>query len=143
MVDRKATSVWKGDLQSGSGEATLDTSGLGGTLPVSWPARTEDPIGEKTSPEELIAAAHSSCFNMALSAALGRAGHTPEEVRTSAVVTFSTEGGAHISGVALTTRARVPGVSEDEFAEIANGAKEGCPVSKALAVDITLDATLE
>lgn len=145
MVDRKATSVWQGDLSSGFGEATLDSSGLGGPLAVSWPARAElDDPGGRTSPEELIAAAHSSCYNMALSNMLAKAGHTPKRIATRATVSFSTDGGAHIAGVALHVRATVPGLSDEEFAEHAEGAKDGCPVSKALAgnVPVTLDAAL-
>ena len=143
MTDRKATSVWEGDLKSGQGRTSFDSSGALPEVGVSWPARTEEPDG-KTSPEELIAAAHASCYNMALSGALAKAGHTAERLETSAVVTFSTEGGAHIAGVALSVRGSVPGISAEEFSSAADGAKSGCPVSKALAgnVDITLDATL-
>lgn len=143
MVDRKATSIWEGGLKDGAGKTSLDSSGAAGPLDVSWPARSEEP-GGKTSPEELIAAAHASCYNMALSGALGRAGHSPERLETSAVVTFSLDGGAHIAGVALTVRGTVPGISEEDFVEQADGAKDGCPVSKALAgnVPITLDAAL-
>jgi lipoyl-dependent peroxiredoxin len=142
-ADRKATTVWKGDLSSGGGTTTLDTTGLAGELPVSWPSRTEDP-GGRTSPEELIAAAHSACYSMALSKALADGGHTPERLETSAVATFDTSGGPHISGVALTVRGRVPGIGDDEFRQAAEAAKDGCPVSQALAgnVPITVDASL-
>lgn len=143
MVDRKSTSVWEGDLKSGQGTTSFDSSGAVEPVKVTWPARSEDP-GGKTSPEELIAAAHASCFNMALSGALARGGHDPEQLETSAVVTFSTDGGAHIAGVALTVRGTVPGISEEDFKAAAEQAKDGCPVSKALTgnVAITLDAAL-
>ena len=143
MTDRKATSVWEGDLSSGQGTTSFDSSGAIDPVKVSWPARAEEP-GGMTSPEELIAAAHASCFNMALSGRLAKAGNPPERLETSAVVTFSTEGGAHIANVALTVRGTVPGISGDAFKEAAGGAKDGCPVSKALAgnVPITIDAAL-
>lgn len=137
---RTAHTVWNGDLMDGSGKTTLDSSGLG-TFDVTWKARTEAAEG-KTSPEELIAAAHSSCFSMAFSLALTQAGHAPEEVRTKAEVTFKP--GTGITGSHLTVTARIPGISEEEFQKIAGEAKTGCPVSGALAsIDITLDATLE
>ena len=136
---RTAHTVWNGDLISGSGQTTLDSSGLG-TFEVTWKARTEA-AGGKTSPEELIAAAHASCFSMAFSHALAGAGHAPEEVNTKAAVTFVP--GTGITGSHLTMSAKVPGISEEEFQKIAAEAKVGCPVSGALAsIDITLDATL-
>ena len=136
---RTAHTVWNGDLMTGAGNTTLDSSGLG-TYEVTWKARTEASEG-KTSPEELIAAAHSACFSMAFSHALAQAGHTPEEVHTKADVTFVP--GTGITGSHLTLIAKVPGISEDEFQKIAAEAKVGCPVSGALAsIDITLDATL-
>ncbi|HEY8338998.1 MAG TPA: OsmC family peroxiredoxin [Egibacteraceae bacterium] len=142
-TDRKATTVWTGDLFSGKGTTTFDSSGLASDLPVSWPSRTEEPGGQ-TSPEELIAAAHSACFSMALSNILAKAGTPPERLETSATVTFDTEGGPHISKIALTVRGTVPGADADAFAEAANAAKDGCPVSKALAgnVEMTVEATL-
>ncbi|MEW9870577.1 OsmC family protein [Arthrobacter sp. HS15c] len=137
---RTAHTVWNGDLISGSGQTTLDSSGLG-TFDVTWKARTEAAEG-KTSPEELIAAAHASCFSMAFSHALAGAGHAPEEINTKAAVTFVP--GTGITGSHLTMSAKVPGISEEEFQKIAAEAKVGCPVSGALAsIDITLDATLE
>jgi osmotically inducible protein OsmC len=137
---RTAHTVWNGDLMTGSGQTTLDSSGLG-TFDVTWKARTEAAEG-KTSPEELIAAAHASCFSMAFSNELAKAGHTPEEVRTKADVTFVP--GTGITGSHLTVSARIPGISEEEFQKIAGEAKVGCPVSGALAsIDITLDATLD
>jgi osmotically inducible protein OsmC len=137
---RTAHTVWNGDLMEGSGRTTLDSSGLG-TFDVTWKARTEAAEG-KTSPEELIAAAHSACFSMAFSNMLAQAGHTPDEVHTKADVTFKP--GTGITGSHLTVTARIPGISEEEFQKIAGEAKTGCPVSGALAsIDITLDATLE
>ena len=137
---RNAHTVWTGSLTEGSGNTTLDSSGLG-TFDVTWKARTEA-AGGKTSPEELIAAAHSACFSMAFSHELSQAGFTPEEVNTKADVTFVP--GTGITGSHLTMSARIPGISEDEFQKIAAEAKVGCPVSGALAsIDITLDATLQ
>ncbi|MFI5085075.1 MAG: OsmC family protein [Actinomycetales bacterium] len=137
---RTAHTVWNGDLPSGKGQVTLDSSGLG-TYDVTWKARAEQAEG-KTSPEELIAAAHSACFSMAFSLAVGEAGKTPEEVRTKADVTF--QPGEGITGIHLTLTARIPGLSQADFDRIAEGAKTGCPVSAALTgTTITLDATLE
>ncbi len=137
---RTAHTVWNGDLISGSGQTTLDSSGLG-TFDVTWKARTEAAEG-KTSPEELIAAAHASCFSMAFSNMLAEAGHAPEEINTKADVTFVP--GTGITGSHLTMSAKVPGLSEEEFQRIAGEAKVGCPVSGALAsIEITLDATLQ
>ncbi|WP_164200794.1 OsmC family protein [[Micrococcus luteus] ATCC 49442] len=137
---RSAHTVWNGDLMSGSGQTTLDSSGLG-TFDVTWKARTEAAEG-KTSPEELIAAAHASCFSMAFSHALAQAGHAPEEVNTKADVTFVP--GTGITGSHLTMSAKIPGISEEEFQRIAGEAKTGCPVSGALAsIEITLDASLQ
>ena len=143
-LDSKATSVWEGDLASGSGETSFESSGLVTSLPVSWAARTEA-HGGKSNPEELVAAAHASCYNMALSNGLGKAGNPPERLTTQATVTFSTDGGAHVSGVALHVRGRVPGMSEEDFRASAETAKDGCPISKLIAgnVEITLDAALE
>ncbi len=141
--DRKATTIWEGDIKSGSGNATLDSSGATGPLNMSFPRRAGEPEGH-TSPEELIAAAHATCFAMALSAALTRADTPPERLESSAVVTLSTEGGPHIESSKLTVIGTVPGIDEAAFLEAANKAKEGCPVSKALAgVEITLDAQLK
>jgi lipoyl-dependent peroxiredoxin len=137
---RTANAHWEGPLLAGGkGTVSLDSSGLG-TFDVNWRARTESPEGQ-TSPEELIAAAHSSCFSMALSNGLAKAGHTDITLDTRADVTF--QPGEGITGSHLTVRASVPGLSAEEFAEIAEGARSGCPVSKALAgTTITLDATL-
>jgi lipoyl-dependent peroxiredoxin len=144
MADRKATTIWQGDLPSGKGETSFDSSHIAGPVPVSWAARTESPNG-MTSPEELIAAAHSACYSMALSGILGRGGHPPDRLETSAVASFERQGeGFAITRVALTLRAAIPGISEEDFQKAAQDAKAGCPVSKALAgnVDISLDAQL-
>jgi osmotically inducible protein OsmC len=138
MTDRKATTVWSGSLLEGSGNVTLDTSGVG-SFDVTWASRSEDANG-KTSPEELIAAAHSSCFSMALSNALAKNDTPPERLETSAVVGFKP--GVGVTGSALTVVATVPGLDEAKFQELAQDAKANCPVSKALAVEITLDAKL-
>jgi osmotically inducible protein OsmC len=136
---RTATTQWKGSLFEGSGKVTLESSGLG-TYDVSWPARAEEPNG-KTSPEELIAAAHSSCFSMALSLGLDKAGHAPTALDVQADVTF--QPGKGITGIHLTVVGQVDGVSAEEFAAAADEAKTGCPVSQALAgTTITLDAKL-
>ena len=105
------------------------TSGAFGGLDVSWPARSEEPEG-KTSPEELIAAAHATCFSMALSHGLAQGGHPPEELKTSATVTF--QPGEGITKIALDVAGRVPGIDEGAFQQAADGAKQNCPVSKAL-----------
>jgi len=141
-TDRRADVTWQGGLMDGSGTITATTSGAIGEQPVSWAARSEDATGGKTSPEELIAAAHASCFSMALSAGLAKAGTPPEELRTSATVTF--QPGEGITKIALSVEGRVPGLDADAFAEAAQGAKENCPVSKALAAvpEITLNAKL-
>ena len=141
-TDRRADVIWNGGLREGSGTIRSTTSGALGELPVTWAARSEDETGGKTSPEELIAAAHASCFSMALSNALAQAGSPPEELRTSATVTF--QPGEGITRIALAVEGRVPGMDAEAFAEAARTAKEGCPVSKALASvpEISLDARL-
>jgi osmotically inducible protein OsmC len=141
-TDRKAEVTWHGDLMSGSGTIDSVTSGVLGGLDVSWPARSEEP-GGKTSPEELIAAAHATCLSMALSHGLAQAGHAPEELKTSATVTF--QPGEGITKIALDVAGRVPGIDEAAFTEAAEQAKENCPVSKALTgvPEIHLTARLE
>jgi osmotically inducible protein OsmC len=142
MADRSADARWQGNLARGSGQVTLASSGAG-TFEVSWPARTEQPNG-KTSPEELIAAAHASCFSMALSNELSKAGGTVNQLDVSATVTLEQgDGGFSITRSRLTVRGDVDGLDDDEFQAAANGAKAGCPVSKALAgnVEIELDAS--
>jgi osmotically inducible protein OsmC len=142
MADRNASTIWRGDLMSGSGTVTLDSSNAG-EFPVSFATRAEDPNGQ-TSPEELIAAAHSACYSMQLSALLAAAGTAPETIETSAEVTLGKKGdGFAITGIELTVRATVPGASNDSFQEAAKQAKETCPVSAALTgTTITLDASL-
>jgi lipoyl-dependent peroxiredoxin len=140
-TERTATVTWRGDLMSGSGEIDEVSSGAVGGLDVSWPARSEEP-GGNTSPEELIAAAHATCLSMALSHGLAQDGHAPDELDTSATVTF--QAGEGITKIALTVEGRVSGMDEQQFRQAAEEAKENCPVSKALAgvPEITLDAHL-
>ncbi|HET7474920.1 MAG TPA: OsmC family peroxiredoxin [Dermatophilaceae bacterium] len=145
MATRTARTAWNGGLQDGSGQVELTSSGTG-TFEVSWPRRTADAADGTTSPEELIAAAHSSCLSMQLSALIGRAGGTPQSIDTTADVSFGPDpaGGFRITGIKVTVRAEVEGMDADTFAEVAQQAKATCPVSKALTgVDITLDAALE
>jgi osmotically inducible protein OsmC len=141
-TDRTAEVTWHGDLMSGSGRIDTVSSGAIGGLDVDWLARSED-AESKTSPEELIAAAHASCFSMALSNGLGQAGRAPEELKTSATVTF--QPGEGITKIALQVTGRVPGLDDDAFRQAAETAKENCPVSKALASvpEISLAARLE
>jgi osmotically inducible protein OsmC len=140
-TDRRAAVTWKGSLMEGSGTITQTTSGKLGEQQVSWPNRAED-NPDATSPEELIAAAHAACFSMALSNGLAKDGHAPDELQTSATVTF--QPGEGITKIALTVEGSVPGLDEAAFREAAEAAKAGCPVSKALAgvPEITLDASL-
>jgi lipoyl-dependent peroxiredoxin len=143
-VERKASVTWEGDLPSGSGTITSTTSGALGELPVTWAARTEAP-GGKTSPEELIAAAHAACYAMALSNTLAQAGSPPERLEVDATAHFEVSGGgARISAIDLRVRGTVPGLDSDGFTELAQQGEQGCPVSNALrqAVQIRLDATL-
>jgi lipoyl-dependent peroxiredoxin len=140
-TDRRADVRWQGSLMEGSGVIRSTTSNVIGEQKVSWPNRAED-NPDSTSPEELIAAAHAACFSMALSGGLARAGNPPEELNTSATVTF--QPGEGITKIALTVEGRVPGIDEAAFTEAANAAKANCPVSKALAgvPEITLEARL-
>jgi lipoyl-dependent peroxiredoxin len=140
-TDRKAEVTWRGSGAEGTGTLTSTTSGALGEQQVTWPSRSEEP-GGKTSPEELIAAAHAACFSMALAFGLSREGNPPDELNTSATVTF--QPGEGITKIALTVQGRVPGVDADAFREAAEGAKANCPVSKALSgvPEITLDANL-
>jgi osmotically inducible protein OsmC len=140
-TDRTATVTWSGSLLEGAG--TIDSVGSGafGPLDVSWPSRAEEPAG-RTSPEELIAAAWASCYSMALSHALAGAGTPPTRLSTSVTVTFQPGEGIVRGHIAV--RGDVPGLDQDGFAEAAEGAKQGCPVSKALAgiPEVTLAAAL-
>jgi len=141
-TERSAQVTWQGDLMSGSGEIHEVPSGAFGPLQVTWAARAEEPE-DKTSPEELIAAAHAACFAMALSGGLAKAGHAPEKLETSAAITFVP--GTGITKAALTVVGTVPGLDEAGCKEAADQAKEGCPVSRALTgnVELTLDARLQ
>jgi osmotically inducible protein OsmC len=136
---RTAKAHWEGSLLEGAGQVSLESSALG-TFDVTWAARTNDKAEGKTSPEELIAAAHSSCFNMALSNILAKAGHAPESLDTTADVTF--QPGEGITGSKLSVNGKVPGLTADEFAQFAEDAKKNCPVSQALTgTTITLDVS--
>jgi osmotically inducible protein OsmC len=136
---RTSTTHWEGSLMDGAGTVALESSGVG-TFDVSWPSRAEAANG-KTSPEELIAAAHSACYSMALSHALAGAGTPPQSVDTSAEVTF--QPGTGITGIKLTVVASVDGMSKEDFAAAAEDAKKNCPVSQALSgTPITLEASL-
>jgi len=140
-TERRAQVTWHGDLMNGSGRIENVTSGALGHQEVRWPARSEEP-GGKTSPEELIAAAHATCLSMALAHGLAQEGHAPEQLETAATVTF--QPGEGITKIALTVRGSVPGMDAGAFRQAAETAKENCPVSKALAgvPEITLDAQL-
>jgi lipoyl-dependent peroxiredoxin len=141
-TERSAEVTWHGSLTEGSGTIDSTTSGVIAPQPVTWASRAEDPEG-RTSPEDLIAAAHASCFAMALSNALAQAGNPPDELRTSARVTFVP--GTGITKSELRVRGRVPGMDEDTFKQVAEEAKADCPVSQALAgvPEIALDARLD
>ena len=141
MPMRKAEAVWEGGLRAGKGAMKLESQAFQG--PYSFPSRFEE--GEGTNPEELIAAAHAGCFSMALAAALEREGFPPRRVSTEARVHLEmVEGRATITRIELLTEAEVPGISPEKFQEIAQAAKEGCPVSRALAgvKEISLEARL-
>ncbi|MBI4233611.1 MAG: OsmC family peroxiredoxin [Chloroflexi bacterium] len=142
---REAHVTWDGDLMSGKGAVSTRTTKAFASLPVSWASRTESPEG-RTSPEELLAAAHASCFAMALSAGLGRAGTPPQRLEVSAAVTFDRVGGGwRVVSSALKVRGRVPGIDEAAFRKATEGAKDGCPISQALKGNVTLsvEAALE
>lgn len=146
MPTRSARTAWNGTLEQGSGQVELSSSKVG-TYEVSFPKRAADEAGGTTSPEELIAAAHSACFAMQLSANIAEAGGTPESLEVSADVSLGPDkdnGGFKLTGITLKVRGEVTGLDADGFAKAADAAKAGCPVSKALTgVDITLDAALE
>ena len=142
---RTATVTWQGPLTTGEGTVTAGSSGLFTDLPVSWGSRTEAPDG-RTSPEELLAAAHAACFAMAFSADLGRAGYEPEELHVEAEVTFDKlDAGWAVTRSALTVLGHVHGITSDEFDRIAEGTRDGCPISRALAgnVELSVEATLD
>jgi lipoyl-dependent peroxiredoxin len=142
-IERTASVAWEGSLTKGSGTLDLRSSKAAAALPVSWASRTERAAG-KTSPEELLAAAHSSCFAMALSHGLTEAGTPPKRLEVTATYEAGLEGGLAISGVRLEVRGKVNGVDEAGFRAAAEAAKAGCPVSKALSpsLSMTVDATL-
>jgi lipoyl-dependent peroxiredoxin len=145
MPTRTARTAWNGSLQEGSGQVELSSSKVG-TYDVSFPKRAADDAGGTTSPEELIAAAHSACFAMQLSAIIGEAGGTVQSLEVSADVSLGPDkdnGGFKLTGIVLTGRGEVDGLDSDGFVKAAQDAKVGCPVSKALTgVDISLDAAL-
>lgn len=141
MPTRRAKATWEGELQGGKGSFEGESGSIGGGY--TFGSRFQEEKG--TNPEELLAAAEAACFSMALAGALGKGGHSPERVQTDAACTIEKVGdGFTITRIRLTTRARVPGLDEAKFREIAEQTKSGCPVSRALAgVDIQLEATLE
>jgi osmotically inducible protein OsmC len=142
---RRAEVTWSGPLSTGAGTVSAVTSRSFSDLPVSWTARTEE-SGGKTSPEELLAAAHAACFSMAMSGNLVRAGFPPERLDVSADVTFDkVEAGWRVVSSALTVRGKVPGISVDDFNAAAEQTRTGCPISQALIgnVELSVDATLE
>lgn len=141
---RRAEVTWQGDLMKGSGSVSAKSSAAFSSLPVTWASRTETPDG-RTSPEELVAAAHASCFSMALSGGLGRAGTPPQKLEVAAVVTFDkTDAGWRITKSDLEVRGQVPGLDAEGFTKAAEAAKDGCPISNALKgnVAFTVRATL-
>jgi len=141
MAIRKGSAVWQGNLPKGNGTVSTESGVL--NHKYSFSSRFEN--GDDTNPEELIAAAHAGCFSMALSHALSEAGYVPDMVETDAHVSLEKlADGFAITGIKLVNKSKVPGIDKGKFEEIANGAKTGCPVSKALkAVDISLETTLE
>jgi lipoyl-dependent peroxiredoxin len=141
----RAEATWSGSLTEGSGSVSARSSSKFSDVPVSWASRTEAHAG-RTSPEELLAAAHASCYAMALSAGLGRQGHPPERLDVSATVTFDKVGdGFKVTTSELTVRGKVPGVDAETFRQAAEAAKDGCPISGALKgnVELSVEATLE
>lgn len=141
-LKRIATAHWEGDIQTGKGGMSTPQSGLFADQNYSFKTRFGDEKG--TNPEELLAAAHAGCFSMAVSAVLGRAGFTPAKIDTRAEVSMDPgmDPGPTVTGVHLILSASVPGITAEQFAEIANAAKAGCVISRALAVPVTLEATL-
>jgi len=142
---RRAHATWEGDLLSGNGVVSAESSSAFSKLPVTWASRTESSDG-RTSPEELVAAAHASCYCMALSAGLARAGSPPEKLEVDAVVTFDkVDDGFKVVSSRLTVRGRVPGADSEGFAKAAEAARDGCPISQALKgnVELSVEATLE
>lgn len=139
-MKRKGSAVWNGGLKGGKGTVSTDSGVLSNTQ-YSFSTRFEDGIG--TNPEELVGAAHAGCFSMAFSAQLENAGFPPEEVRTTATLTFEkTEPGFTVTAIHLDCEAQVPGIDQAAFDTAANNAKEGCPISRLLNTEISLDAKL-
>jgi len=142
-AQRTAEAVWEGSLAQGAGAVTLKSSGAAGPLPITWASRTARSEG-KTSPEELIAAAHASCYCMALSGILAEAGTPPERLETSAIVTFAeVEGGYKVASSALAVKGTVPGLDAAAFKNAAEAAKGGCPISGALRNNIAITVVAE
>jgi lipoyl-dependent peroxiredoxin len=144
MAERTATTTWEGDLPKGRGTVTL-RSGAVGDFPVTWASRSEKRSEGKTSPEELIAAAHSSCFSMALANVLAEAGHPAESLEVASTVDFDmVDGAPKVTQSRITVRGRVPGLDEAAFQDAVQTAERGCPVSNALRgnVELSVDATL-
>ena len=142
---RRAEAHWSGDLLEGGGAVSAVSSGIFAEQAITWDARTKAPEGS-TSPEELLAAAHASCYSMAVSTELSKAGHVPERVSVSVEVTADkTKAGWTVQASAITLKAKVPGIDLTTFTEKAEAAMEGCPISRALSdsVEITLDPVLE
>jgi lipoyl-dependent peroxiredoxin len=145
MADRTAETAWNGDLMSGSGMLSTKSSSVLTDIPVTWAARTESPEG-KTSPEEMLAGAHASCYAMAFAANLGRGGTPPEQLHVTATASFErADPGFKVSRMRLDVRGRVPGMDQARFQEAAMAAEQACPISNALRnnVEITVNATLE
>ena len=140
-MKRKASAVWRGDLKSGKGTISTESGVLKETQ-YSFSTRFENGIG--TNPEELIAAAHAGCFSMALSAELGKAGITPESIHTTATITMDkTDAGFTVTESHLDVTARIPGVDHGKFTAAANAAKAGCPISRLLKANVTMEGKLE
>jgi len=140
-MKRRASAVWKGGLKDGKGVVSTESGVLSNTA-YSFSTRFENEKG--TNPEELIAAAHASCFSMALSAELGKAGMTPQNINTTATITLEMlEGGPTVTSIHLDTTAKIPGADKGAFEKAANTAKAGCPISRLLNTKITMDAKLE
>jgi osmotically inducible protein OsmC len=143
-IERRAHATWEGDLRSGSGQFDLTSSGAVTGQPVTFASRFEPEAGGKTSPEELIAAAHATCVSMALANGLAQDGHAPARLETDAVCSLDqTDAGFRITSMRLTVRGEVEGIDESAFQQAAQTAKEGCPVSNALGgVEISMEASL-
>ena len=145
MAERTATTTWEGDLPKGQGTVSV-SSGAIGDFPVTWASRSEKRSEGKTSPEELIAAAHSSCFSMALSNVLAQGGHPPDSLEVSSTVVFDmVDGAPKVTESRITVHGRVPGIDEAGFQEAVRTAEQGCPVSNALRgnLEMPVDAALE